>query len=349
MSAAVTLPQEAPAATGDTAAPVDDSREAMVSIIEKARAEGAEPDSAVGNASLPPVDGSATAEPAPAPKEEKFSTKYIAARKAEMRAAEQRKAFRAEQEALAKERAALQAEKELAEKIRAAKDSPSELLALTGLEPKEFLEKLATEHEPQQLVARVVAAERAAREELAKKLEALEAAREQDARSFRAREIETSVQRAGDAFVNFVNNEAEKYPHILDEFAPDEAVRVALSALEETVGYDENGRPVSRSEAYRQRFGDYPDDAAIAEYLDHLAQERASKKSAWRARNGQSATHPSQGKPGENAIGRSVKAATPRTLTNGTASQKATAPKEWSQEDADQESLRILKQMYASD
>jgi hypothetical protein len=109
-------------------------------------------------------------------------------------------------------------------------------------------------------------------------------------------------------------------------------------------------RAVTRNEAYFNQFGSYPDNDVIAEHLDLLARQRAEARqnSAW-AKRGQSPSNGSQPLPHGDPIPKAQPAnrgPSPRTLTSRAASEKASPPKQWSQEAADEESLKILQNAF---
>jgi hypothetical protein len=135
-------------------------------------------------------------------------------------------------------------------------------------------------------------------------------------------------------FIEHVDATADKYPHLIAEYTPAELASAAKRAAEQ------------HAKPYFAKYGEYPDDDVIAEYLEDQARARAEALAERRARVGITASRPSQGTPANQ--GQPAKAITPRTLTNGASSQKATAAKPWTQKDADEESIRLIQQMQAS-
>jgi hypothetical protein len=285
------------------------------------------------------------AEPAAeAPVDDKVAKRIAVAKRAEMAAAEARREIRAKEEALAQEKAALEAEKA---RFRLLEEDPVKAFEVLKLDPKTFLEKLSGEYKPESVIERQLAAVRA---ELAALKETTQKEQE-TAKERAAREaVEQTTRAAASTFVQFVGESAEKFPHLVAEFTEDEAVNEAFRALHEVVGHDERGRPVTRNEAYFNQFGVYPDNDVIAEHLDTVAKQRseARQNSAW-AKRGQSPTAGSQplshGDPNPKAPP-VIKGSSPRTLTSRAASEKASPPKQWSQEAADEESLRILQSAF---
>ena len=311
------------------------SREDLVRILEDSRkAEPTEGEPAVVEA--PKVD----------PPAEKVSARIIASRKAEMRQAEERRALAAERESAAADRKASAEAKAQADAFAAAKMSPSKALELLGMSPKEFLESLATEHEPEAVAKRATVGVQSEVQKLQARIDAMEAAASQRAQAERHRETQEATQREGDAFAEEVAANAAKYPALCETWTPDQFVGEALKCLEEPVAKTRDGRVVSRLEWFQGEQGRAPSNEEIAEFLEARAKPAFEKRSAWRERIGKSAPVPSQG---VSAIqGQPVMAAKPRTLTNGASATNASAPKAWSQSDADAESIRIFEQMYAS-
>lgn len=310
------------------------SREDLVRILEDSR-------------KAEPTEGEPAVEPPKAePQAEKVSARIIASRKAEMRQAEQRRADAAERETLATERKASAEAKAQADAFTAAKMSPSKALELLGMSPKEFLESLATEHEPEAVAKRATVGVQSEVQKLQSRIDAMEAERRQERQTAAHRETQDATQREGEAFAEEVASNAEKYPALCETWTPDQFVGEALRCLEEPVAKTRDGRSVSRLEWFQSEQGRIPSNEEIAEFLEQRAQPEFQKRSAWRERIGKSAPVPSQG---VSAIqGQPVMAAKPRTLTNGASAINASAPKAWSQSDADAESVRILEQMYAS-
>lgn len=295
----------------------------------------------------PVVEAPAAPEPPkPTPEEEKVAARVAAAKKAELRAAKDRAELAATRAEIEKAQADLAEAKRLAESVKAAKMSPSKALELLGLSPKDFLETLATENEPGSIAAREVAKEAEERQKLKSELDALKAqltARDQQVEQARNEERRKNTEVA---FVEKIEKNAAKYPHLVEEYTPDETVREGYRVLSEIVGYDDRGQPVTRREAFKAEHGEEPSDEDVADYLEHQAKQRAQIRQERRARMGQSATQPpSEGNPtGDLKTAQPDRGQSPRTLTSRAASEKATAPKPWSQEQADEESLRILSQ-----
>lgn len=274
------------------------------------------------------------------PQAEKIAARIAAASRAERRAAEQRR------EIEERERRAAERERELDAKLaryKVIEEDPVRAFEELKLDPKTFLEKLAGEYKPENVIQKEVAALRADLEKEREERKRLEAEHE---KRTKAAEVDAQWREASTAFVTHVTEQASKYPHLVEEYTEQQATDAAFAVLTEVVAHDRNGHPISRAEAYRAEFGDYPDNDVIAEYLDAQAKARidARAKSAWRKR-GESAPQASQAtRNGDlKAEGQPVKAPSPRTLTSRAASEKASAPKQWSQEWADEESLRILE------
>lgn len=341
----MTIAEQTPAAEPTTLATPDVAED---TITPEAIAEAA---ARVFGGEAPPEAPAKVEEPVAEPEppklaveDDKNAARVAAVKKAELRAAREREAIASAKAEVEREKLALAKEREEIERFRAAKRSPSKALEMLEMAPKDFLETLATENEPGSIAAREVLKEAEERKRLEAKLEALEAsiaAEKQEAARAAAAE---SAKRTEQAFIESVEKAADKYPHLIEEFTPDETVREAYRVLSEVVRYDERGQPVTRNQAFKEDHGSEPTDDQIAEYLESLAKERAEIRAARRARMGQSAPkQPSQGVPeGDLKTAQPDRGQSPRTLTSRAATEKATAAKPWSQEAADEESLRIL-------
>lgn len=332
----------------DTAAPIDltaevavpegeVSREQLVKILEDSRKSEPQEEAAVS---------AEPAKPEPKPETEKVSARIIASRRAEMRAKEERQAIAAERHAIEAARAEVAEAKAQADALKAAKLSPSKALELLGMSPKEFLETLATEDEPEAHAKRASAGMQTELQKIQAELQALKDERANEVRRARHAEAQQATQVEGDAFVEHVAEHAEKYPALVEAWTPAEFVREGFACLEEVIGRTHAGKPITRLEAFMAEQGHPPSNEDIAEFLEHRAQPAFKARSAWRERIGKSAPIPSQGASANQ--GQPVTAAKPRTLTNGASSTNASAPKPWSQRDADEESKRIFEAMYAS-
>lgn len=327
MTAAVSAPEV-------TAEPALDPRSAAIAIVQAKADEASEPADESAESS-PPAEGSPAgseppAEPPPDPKAERVAARILAAKKAEIRAHQQR-------EALTQRQSAIEArEKELAAKearFRRLEEDPVAAFDELKLDPKTFLEKLAGLHTPEAQTSREIAKERERIEALEKRLAQADEDRKRYELQLRGREVETNTRQATEAFLEHVATSAAKYPHLTDQYTPEEISARALQVATE------------HAEAYKSRFGVYPDDEVIADFLEQEAAERAQRRAAWRERIGQGAPAQGRASKGEIASGQG-KAGTPRTLTNSTASQRGAAPKAWSEKDAYEEAKRIVKQLH---
>lgn len=322
--------------------PTPDPRAEAVAILTKAANDDSAPEAAGESAEsdAPPQKADPAAASEVDPKTERVSARIAAARRAEIRAAQERDRIKAERAEIERMRAEVSELAKVAEQAKLAKTSPSKLLELAGLDPKSFLEALATETEPASVAKRVASESLSEVEklkaELAAERDAMRREREALTAAQRERHLREAQATTTQQFVNHVAESAEKYPHLVAEFTPEEIAERGWSVA------------MQHAEAYKARFGDYPDDEVIAEFLEQQAKERAEKRNAWRERIGQRATPPSKGKPGDAGAGQSVKANVPRTLTNGAASQKSTAPKDWSEKDAIEEAKRIIRNLHAN-
>lgn len=287
-------------------------------------AEGTEPAAAVEEPAK---------EPAKDPVAEKVASRILAAKRAEMRAAEQRRELASAKAEIDAQRASVAEQLKAVEDLKAAKLSPSKALELLGMTPKQFLESLATEHEPAAVAARASAGAMSEVEKLRSELQAMRDAQAERERAVRVQQIDAAYNERTEAFVAHVDGEPEKYPHLIAEYTPTELAQAARAAA------DQHAVP------YFNQFGKYPDDDVIAEYLEEQAKARAEALAERRARIGRPASPPSQGNPiGQTAVVTPTDPGPgPRTLTSRDASIKASAPKPWSQDAADEESLRILQ------
>ena len=272
------------------------------------------------------------------PKVDRVAARITAAKRAEQKAALERRELQTLREQQEKRQADLDAREK---RIKLVEDDPVRFFEEFKSDPKAFLEKLSGEYKPENVVAKKADALEAKVAELEKRLaEKDEAVR---AREHRA-QTDQAWKAASAAFIVHVGEQAEKYPHLTEEFTEEQATEMAFSVLTEVVT-TEDGKPVTRAEAYNREFGTYPDNDVVAEFLDTIAKQRvdARTKSAWRKR-GESATPASQAPNGDPKPVPPVNGTRPRTLTSREASQRAAAPKPWTQEAADEESLRILEQ-----
>jgi hypothetical protein len=305
------------------------SREQLVKILEDARAADPGDDES-------PDPAAAVEKPAEPekPKAESVSARIIAARRQEMRAAKERQEIAADRAEVEKAKAEVAEAAQQAAALKAAKLSPSKALELLGMSPKEFLESLAGEHEPQAVAERAATKTMSEVEKLRAELAELRGLDEKRQQAAQRQQHDARWNEATREFLGHVET-SDAYPHLIAEFTQSEIAQQAQALA------------LQHGKAYFDQFGEYPSDAVLAEHLELQAKARAESLAERRARVGINAPRiPSQGTP---AIqGQPATATKPRTLTNGASSQKATAPKPWSQKDADEESRRILQQMYAS-
>jgi electron transport complex protein RnfC len=277
------------------------------------------------------------AKPAEKAEDPRIASRLLAAKRAELRSAQERAELNSIRADIERQKAELAQYAKLADQIKAAKGSPSKLMELAELEPKAFLESLANEHEPQAIAQRVRTEVQSEVEALRKQVAELQASREQEVAALKAQQAEAQVESAQRVFLDHVATQADAYPNRVEEYTPSEIAKEAL-AVARKHGQD-----------YFTRFGEWPDDSVIAEYLEGQAKARAEERAAWRGRIGKPAPQPGKGdSSGETRSRPTVRADSPRTLTSRAASAKATPAREWSQEDADAEALRILESAYSS-
>jgi len=293
--------------------------------------------------------------PAPAPEPakadpvaERASARIIANQRAEMRAAKVRAEIAAERQAIEAQRGEVGELAKLAEAIKAAKGSPSKALELLGMTPKEFLETLATEHEPEAVAQRAVAGTLTEVQKLQKRIDDMQAERAAEVHAARMREIAADEHAAGTGFVEFIATNAEKYPNLVEAMTPGEFVQAAFSMLHRPLGKDAQGRTVTVLDQYlADHDGEPPSDEEIAETLEQAAAPRVQARSEWRARIGKKAPEASLAAPSVDVRATQMdRGPSPRTLTSRAASEKAAAAPAWSQEAADEESLRIIRAAF---
>lgn len=295
------------------------------------------------------------AEPAPEPakepvaddqKNERVAARIIAAKRAEEKAARERVELKAQKDAQERRTAELDARER---RIKLIEDDPIKFFEEFKADPKTFLEKLAGEHAPENVVAKKQAA-------LESELEALkrQIAERDTAQQRQAAQAQATVEwrEASTAFIEHVGEHAEKYPHLIADLTEAEATQLAYSELAAVVGETSDGRPVTRAQAYYNEHGFYPDNDVIAEYLDGIAKARAEArtKSAWRQRG--EAVIPASKAHGDSKPVPPVRGTSPRTLTSRDASQRTSVPSRrngsvWTHEDqanADETALRLIEE-----
>ncbi len=297
-----------------------------------------------------PKEEPAKVDPPKDPAAEKVAARLTVALKAEERAARSRAEIAAAKAEIETSRAEVAEHLKVVEALKAAKTSPSKALELLGMTPKEFLEKLATEHEPAAVAARAV---KGTSDEVAKlqaKIAAMEKAATDREEASRKRALDTEYDQATAGFLEEVAKEHANYPTLVREYSDAEIARAAQSCLDEVVGKDDAGKPVTRLEAFVAEHrgrpeGPHPTNKEIAEFLEYRAQERSKNRGAWHQRIGLNGAKPSEGavtSSGDLQVAQPATGPSPRTLTSRAASEKATTAKPWSQEWADEESMRIL-------
>lgn len=271
------------------------------------------------------------------PKPDRVASRIAAAKRAEQKAEQQRLELRAQREQQERRQAELDAREK---RLRVIEEDPVKFFEEFKADPKTFLEKLAGEYKPENVATKKLTAVEEELKQLREEISKRDAATKHAQQRAQA---DSAWKAASAAFIAHVGEQAEKYQHLTEEFTEDQATELAFSVLTETVGHDPDGRPISRSEAYRREFGEYPDHDVVAEHLNTLAQQRveARSKSAWRKR-GDAAAPGSEPSTGDLKPVPSVSGTSPRTLKARDGSTRASPPKVWTQEAADEESLRIL-------
>lgn len=277
-----------------------------------------------------------TAAPAEAPKDKSVAERLAAALKAEKKAAE----LRAKNEAKAREL-------EAREKTITPRESdaelfardPAEYIAKKGWGQKEiaaFLDKLAGTYKPEAESEKKLTS-------VEQKVQELEARLAEKEALERARSLTVAQQEAGKGFVQHIASAADKYLHLTEYYSDEEAVQAGFAVLNEVIGQDAEGKPVTRVRAFEAQHGRTPTDEELAEHLDAIAKAKleARAKSSWR--KGAATNQVSQAN-GEASAVPPAKGTSPRTLSRADTSERAAAPRQtgWTQELADQKSLEIL-------
>lgn len=262
------------------------------------------------------------------PKDERTAARIAAAMRAESRAAKQREEIASQRADIERQHAELKAATEAAEAFKAAKTSPSKALELLGVSPKQFLESLATENDPSSVAKRETSRAMTEVETLRSEVEALRKEREAERQQRAAREHEAATLATQEAFVNFVAESYERYPHLCEELTPEE---IGAEALRVAMRY---------ASTYKAETGEDFTDDVLADYLESQAKERAERRAAFRARfrPAQAGDH---GQKQETA--QPDKSQNPRTLTSRIAAAKASPPRDMTPEEADRQSRAIFE------
>ncbi len=288
-------------------------------------------------------------EPVKDPVAERASARILANQRAEQRAAKVRAEIAAAQADVEAKRTEVGELAKLAEAVKAAKTSPSKALELLGMSPKEFLETLATEHEPESIAKREVSGALTEVQKLQARIDAMEAAEQDRQRQARMREADAQAQQAGSGFLEFIAGNADQFPSLVEIMGPKEIVDAAFALLHTPISKDSAGRSITLLDQYvADHNGEYPPDEEIAELLEQRAKPKAQARSEWRARIGKNAPAAAIAAPPSVDVRATQmdRGPSPRTLTSRAASERAAQPHGWSQEWADQESLRIIKAAF---
>lgn len=300
-AATVTEPTETPATEPSEAAEAPPANDVVANDVE-----GGEP---------PPAAEAAPAEPEKG-KEDKPTALFNRAMRLReetnaklQKVAETHQEIRREREIFAKEKAEVDTWRQQMARI---KEDPHLFFEVFDVDPTDHMRKMMALSEP---VAREIAAERKARQELEKKLEEERQARQSEA-------VSANVHRAKSSFVAFLADNHETYPDIADE-DPREVAEVFWELASE----------------HHKTAGRAPTMQMVAQYMQRQAEEkRATRERRRQQRLGaRPATATSEPGGGTTALQRTAPTATPangpglrtpKTLTNGAATQVATAPKE---------------------
>jgi hypothetical protein len=241
------------------------------------------------------------------------------ARRAELQAAQERRRAQAE----------AQEAKTLREKMENLKKDPLGTLKEIGLDPTEFLERVVSDGKPTQ---------ESLIKELQAQLQQINDERAQERLEIQRAQVQSTVYKAMDEFVDLVAANSAKYSHLVDEYTPEEIARQALAY----------GKQYGR--AYVEATGEDLTDDVIASKLEELAAARSATRRSWseKVKGKQTSQVPSESVKVGDGPQVNTKPEAPRTLSNDMASERASAPKTWSQEDADAQSLLILQKAFSS-
>lgn len=207
-------------------------------------------------------------------------------------------------------------------KIERLKSNPLDAIREMGMEPTEFLQRVVDDGQY---------SEKKEIESLRAEMAAFKQEREQLTQQYLQQQQQRHIEQVQAAFVTHIEESAEKYPHLIQEFEPDEIAARGLALAREY------------GDVYRKRTGEYPSDEVIAEYLEQQAAERAERKSERTAR----LLGKSKPKSSTSVVGTPVSKSPqgPRTLTNRDSSHRVTpSNRSMTQPERDEESLRILRQ-----
>jgi hypothetical protein len=278
--------------------------------------------------------------------EKPVSARIAAAKRAEAKAASQRQAALQQETALrTREEQIAAREKAAAEAEGIAKlleEDPAKYFELKKLGPKgvqAFLEKLANGVKPEEAQERRLSA---IEEENKRLKEAAEARERADQERIEQARRSEAAKAAETTFVTELQASLDKYPSLEQEFnTPESAIKAGYDVLHEVLGHDKQGRQITRVAAFIAQNGAPPTNEQIFQYLDEIASKRieARKQNAWRTRSDESGGQPS----GQVTRSPTVTGKT-RTISARDTSSRATTPSDkWTQEWADEESLRILQ------
>lgn len=267
-----------------------------------------------------------TEKPAEAPPKpsDKVAEKIARAHRAEERVKKQLEASQHAKMELAREREQLQREREAIAQERAVyarlkSGDPLEVLDALGADKLDFVKRVAAAPEVVDPVAAKVA-------QLEARAEAAERMRIQAEQAHAERVFQQNISQAKQGFVEMLDTNADKFPNIVKEFTPEEA---ADRALHLTARYND---------AYMAKYGKPIDDAAVAEYLEYEAEQRAASRTWGKGRQ----VSQNQQSLQSNRAATSQPAEVTHTLTNSGASTASVPTREKTQQEIDEECIRIL-------
>lgn len=334
----------------DEAAIVETPAVEDAAAVEEVAAEAVPVNDAVGNDVEPPAEGGEEAQTAEPPKDPKAeekqerdtvlfnrSLKFREEATQKLQKVEQTLAeVRREKESFAKEKA--EVERWRSEMAR-IKEDPYAIFEVLDIDPTDLTRKLVELNEP---TARELARIRRENEEFKKKFEEDTKRREEEQRQIAIRDVKSR-------FVEFVLDADDEYPDVAD--ADPTEVGNAFWQLA-TQHYEATGQTPPMSEVAKH----------LQAHLKKQAEDRRAMREARRQQRGaRPVTTPALSEPGGGDTAPTQRTAangqpangpgqrTPKTLTNGSATHVASAPKEsWTDEEVDAWSRAQLRALRSS-
>lgn len=272
-------------------------------------------------AEKPPTEAQKT------PEQERLAARIARANRAEARSKALRNQVREEEARLEAKRNEMRQLEAKYERLKSG--DPFQVMDELGIDKLDWTKRVASHGDVTDPVSAKFAS-------LEKRLAEEQQAREQLMQQLSQREMQEKVhaqqafvQRAQagaqERFVNMIEENADKYPHLTSSFTKEEVVAMAM-------------KEALKAPQYFEQFGVELDDSVIAEYLEEQAEKR-SAQSSWRKKSevlaGKAAT--------VNAGGPGIEAKKSRTLTNAASAGSAKPTRELTQEEKEAEMIRIIK------